>query len=119
MIDGVTLELHEFPVQKVITPQYKFESEELKLMSEEVERFLSVGIIEVSEHETGEIVSNIFCRRKKSGKIRLIGNFKDLNAEIVYHKFKQATIQDILDMIRPGCFMCSIDLRDAYYCIKV
>lgn len=119
MIDGVTLELHQFPVQKVITPQYKFEAEELKLMSEEVERFLSVGIIEVSEHEPGEIVSNIFCRRKKSGKIRLIGNFKDLNSEIVYHKFKQATIQDILDMIRPGCFMCSIDLRDAYYCIKV
>ena len=119
LIEGVTLELHELPSQQDVIPQYKFEPGEMELMTLEVERFLSMGIIEKSNHEPGEVISNIFCRKKKSGKIRLIGNFKDLNSEIVYHKFKQSTIQNILDLIRPGCFMCSIDLTDAYYCIGV
>ena len=119
LIEGVTLELHQQPEQLIITPQYKFSTDDLKLMSEEIERFIALGIVEPSEREPGELISNVFCRKKKSGKIRVIGNFQDLNAEIVYHKFKQNTIQNILDLVRPGCFMCSVDLKDAYYCVGV
>ena len=120
LIDGVTLEFHQIPKQHLVLPQYKFGPEEFSLISQEIDRFLAAGIVEPSEvNEPGEIISNIFCRRKKSGNIRVIGNFKDLNSEIVYHKFKQSTIQNTLDMIHPGCYMCSIDLTDAYFCVKV
>ena len=120
LIDGVTLELHQIPKQSIVLPQYKFEKEDLRLMSSEIDRFLAANIIEPSVgNETGEVISNIFCRKKKSGNIRIIGNFKDLNSEIVYHKFKQTTIQNTLDMIWPDCYMCIIDLRDAYFCVNV
>ena len=66
----MTLELHELPSQQDVIPQYKFEPGEMELMTLEVERFLSMGIIEKSNHEPGEVISNIFCRKKKSGKIR-------------------------------------------------
>ena len=81
--------------------------------------FKDRGIIEVSSHEPGEIISNLFCRKKKSGGIRLIGNFKDINAAITYHKFKQTTTADVLYMVRPNQYMCSIGLKDAKYCINV
>ena len=82
-------------------------------MDEEVQNFKDRGIIEVSSHEPGEIISNLFCRKKKSGGIRLIGNFKDINAAITYHKFKQTTTADVLYMVRPNQYMCSIGLKDA------
>ena len=119
IIDGVTFEMADLPSQNIVYPEYRFDSVTKNLMDKEILEFVSKNIVEKTVHEEGEIISNIFPRTKKSGKTRIIGNFKDLNAEICYHKFKQTTIQTIIDMMRPNQFMCSIDLTDAYYCIKV
>ena len=83
-------------------------------MDIEIAGFPNRGIIEPSFHEPLETISIIFPRRKKSGKIRIICNFKDVNRDIVYRKFKQTTVQGVLNNVRPNAFMCSIDLSDAY-----
>ena len=119
LIKGVTFELDSLPSQQFYLPEYRFDYDTKKCMDDEVLLFIDRGIIEETSHEAGEIISNLFCRKKKSGAIRLIGNFKDINAVITYRKFKQTTTVDILDMVRPGQFMCSVDLKDAYYCINV
>ena len=29
------------------------------------------------------------------------------------------TIETVISMMTPGCFMASIDLKDAYYCVSI
>ena len=70
-------------------------------------------------HENGQFISPIFCVPKKDGKIRLILNLKQLNSFVAYHHFKMETIQSILAMITPNCWMASIDLKDAYYSVRI
>ena len=119
IIEGVTFELADLPIQKTTRPEYKFDSITKLKMTEQIEKFKEHNIIEKVDNEEGQIISNIFPRKKKSGEVRIIGNFKDINEEICYHKFKQTTVQAIIDLLRPNQFMCSIDLKDAYYCISV
>ena len=119
MVDGVSFEFSDFPSQVSAPRIFHFDKKLKQDMDVEIAGFLNRGIIEPSCHEPLEIISNIFPRRKKSGKIRIIGNFKDINEDIVYRKFKQTTVQDVLNNVRPNAFMCSIDLSDAYYSINV
>ena len=75
-------------------------------------------IIEV-EHESDEFISPIFVVPKKNGEYRMILNLKKLNENIVYHHFKMDTFESSLKLIKPGCFMASVDLRHAYYSIPI
>ena len=72
-----------------------------------------------SEQEYGEILSPIFLRAKLDGSHRLILNLKRPNKFITKLHFKMETINSILNLITPGCFMKSIDLKDAYYSVKI
>ena len=49
----------------------------------------------------------------------MILNRKSLNKFVAYHHFNMDTFQTAVKLIRPGCFMASVDLRDAYYSIPV
>ena len=49
----------------------------------------------------------------------MILNLKSLNTFVAYHHFKMYTFLTAIKLIRPGCFMASIDLKDAYYSIPV
>ena len=49
----------------------------------------------------------------------MILNLKKLNEDITYHHFKMETLQAALKVVTPGCFMASIDLKDAYYTVPV
>ena len=118
-IKGVTFDFHEIPRQEEVHREYKFHEVIKNKIDEEINNFLSRGIIEHSKIENNQVISNIFCRNKPSGEIRIIGNFHDLNAQIIYKKFKQTTVSAVLDMVTPGCFMTSIDLKDAYYCLAI
>lgn len=40
-----------------------------------------------------------------------------MNEFVDYHHFKMDTFQTALKLIQPGCFMASVDLKDAYYSI--
>ena len=64
-------------------------------------------------------VSPIFTTEKKDGSHRLILNLKHFNDCIRYVHFKMENLQDVFDLIKPGVWMASIDLRDAYYTIPV
>jgi hypothetical protein len=49
----------------------------------------------------------------------MILNLKPFNEFVDYNHFKMDTFQTAMKLIRPGCFMASIDLKDAYYSIPV
>ena len=46
-------------------------------------------------------------------------DLKKLNESITYHHFKMDTFETALKLIKPNCFMASVDLRHAYYSIKM
>jgi hypothetical protein len=56
---------------------------------------------------------------KKDGTHMMILNLKQLNEHVAYHHFKMDTIQTALKLMHPGCFMASVDLKDAYYSVPV
>ena len=66
-----------------------------------------------------EYISNIFTRPKKNGAYRVILNLKQLNEQVDKHHFKMDTIHTCVQLITPGCYMASLDLRDAYYSVPI
>jgi hypothetical protein len=81
--------------------------------------FLERGIIVISDHEEGEFISNVFLREKKDGSFRMILNLKDFNQFIPYHHFKMDNINSCICLMKPLCYMASIDLKDAYFSLPV
>ena len=59
-------------------------------------------------------ISPIFTTEMKDGSTRLILNLKQFNHYIQYKHFKMENLQDVLDLMKPGVWMASIDLR--YFC---
>ena len=51
--------------------------------------------------------------------MRIILNLNKLNSFVAHHHFKRETIQHILHMSTPNCWMASVDLKYAYYSVKV
>ena len=100
-------------------PHSSFTEFEQAIIDNEIEKFLQKGIIRLSSFEDGQVISPIFTRPKKDGSHRVIFNLKRLNESVSYHHFKMDTLETAIKLIRPSCFMTSIDLKDAYDSIPV
>ena len=96
-----------------------FSEIEQTIINNEVEKFLFKGIIRLSSHEGGQVISLIFTRPKKDGSHRVIFDLKKLNESVTYHHFKMNTLETAIRLMRPGGYMTSIDLKDAYYSIPI
>ena len=83
----------------------------------EIKVLFSKRIIEKYEHEIGEYISPTFTQLKPDGSNRLLLNLKKINHEMLHIYFKMETLQSVLEFVTPGCFMASLDLKDAYYSI--
>ena len=42
-----------------------------------------------------------------------------MNQYVKYYHFKMTTLEFILDLVTPNCYMASIDLKDAYFAIHI
>ena len=82
-------------------------------------KFEQKGVIVETEHEEGEILSNIFIRPKADGSHRLILNLSRLNEHVDKITFKMETLKSALQMISKGCYFAKIDLKDAFYSISI
>ncbi|XP_068674488.1 uncharacterized protein [Montipora foliosa] len=83
----------------------------------EISKLLLKGVIERTCLTGNGFVSNVFVRPKKDGTYRMILNLKSLNEFVVYQHFKMNNILTALKLMRPKCFMASVDLKDAYYSV--
>ena len=102
---------------KARSPQ--FSDEGSNLIKDEIDKLLTKGVIKETCHEEKEFVSPIFICHKSNGGIRLILNLKQLNKNIEYQHFIRESINTILNLITKDCFMALIDLKGAYYSIKI
>ena len=105
------------PLFSATRPHSSFTEVEQTIIDDEIEKFLQKGIIRLSSFDDGQVISPIFTRPKKDGSHRVIFNLNRLNESVSYHHYKINTLETAIKLIRPSCFMTSIDLKDAYYSI--
>ena len=100
-------------------PRSFFNVKEEQIIEAEIQKLLEMKVLIEVEHHSDEYLSTIFVVPKKDGEYRMILNLKTFNENIDFHHFKMDTFESALKLIRPGCFMASVDLRHAYYSIFV
>ena len=97
----------------------RFNSSECEVIDGEIQNLLKKNMIRPCPNVEGEIISNIFLRPKKDGSHRLILNLKNLNQFAEYKHFKMDSLHTILRLMKKGCYMASLDIKDTYYTIPV
>ena len=85
----------------------------------EIAKLVSKEVLQITTRVPDCFILNTLIRPKKDGAFRMILNLKPLNKFVDYHHFKMDTFRTALKLIRPGCFMASVDLKDAYYATPI
>ena len=117
MVLGMHIELTDKPVQSKHPFPIPFSAEETEFMDNHVKELPMKNVITKTFPEKGDFVSTMFLRPKPNGKFRMILNLKKFNWFVEYNKFKMDTLQFMLTLVTPSCFMGSIDLTDVYHVI--
>jgi len=123
IVSNCHIEFEDVPTQKrwslVHSIENKISPMEKTVIDTQIIDFVNKKIIKYSEQEEGQIISPIFLRPKPDGSHRVIFNLKGLNESVVYHHFKLDTLEATLPLVTPGCYMTSLDLKDAYYSVPI
>ena len=118
MVSGQYIEFDTKPCQTHPPALKFFSAAENVIISTEVANLLQKAVIVETSHKPGEFISSIFVRPKKDGSHRMILNLKNLNRHVQYNHFKMDTLQSVIGLMTPNCFMASVDLKDVLcpYC---
>ena len=107
-IKGCIIEFTDTPCQISTPYERNFTLVEEQLIDVEINRLLIKNIIIEITH----------LRLKKYGGHRLILTLKNLNEKVKKHYFKMQTYTSALTLVTTkGCYMASIDWKDAYYSV--
>ena len=120
LLGGASLQFEDRPTQDRLPHEIQFTGNFKNLVQKELDKFLTQGIIEHTQFKTGDFISNLFARPKKTpGEIRLILNLKKLNVFVPTIHFKMESLDIALKMLRPDMYMASIDLTNSFYHLLV
>ena len=115
---GLKLEFSdEKPIKHSIHTS-KFNKIEEAAIEAEIDKLLHKKVI-VPTDPYGGFTSGVFTRPKKDGSLRFILNLKNLNKFVGYKHFKMESIYNVFDLITPGAYMASVDLKDAFFSIPI
>lgn len=91
------------------------------LMDEAISHLLEIKAIQrVPDTQAGRgFYSQVFLVPKSSGGWRPILDLKRLNHFVTYRRFKMQSLRNILDGVRRGDLLCSVDLTEAYLHVPV
>ena len=109
----------EYPTRTGQPNKINFSAAEIMTIDAEIAKLVTREVLQVTNRVPDGFISNIFIRPKKDGAFRMILNLKALNKFVDYHHFKMDTFRTALKVIPPGCFMASVDLKDAYFSIPI
>jgi len=118
-VTGCKIDFENYPKQTFRPRSIPFGKNETAIIDSELATLQEKGVLKLSEKEPGEYISTIFTRPKKNGSYRLILNLKKLNEDVDYFHFKMDTLHTCVALMTPGCYMASLDLRDAYYSVPI
>ena len=117
IVSGVKVETNkEFIDTKLF---YPFKHKHSKVIDEEVNKLIEKQVIKRVPFDESLILSPIFLVNKKQGGKRLILDLKEFNQYAPYKHFKSEHFETILQLISPGMYMGSYDIKDAYYSVSI
>ena len=95
-------------------PAYCPKSIRGRALEGEVQSLLAKGAIELAPLPSPGFYSRLFVVMKASGAWRPVIDLSTLNLKVHQTSFKMETLQSVLLSVRPGDWMVSLDLKDAY-----
>ena len=107
--------LSECPVS---LPAYSPHSIRGVALNQELQNLLRKGAVEPAPQSPG-FYSRLFLVKKASGSWRPIIDLSTLNHFVTSSRFHMETLRSVLNSIRPGDWMISLDLQDAYLQVPV
>ena len=93
--------ISQIPEQVVKPGQINCSITDRDIISQEIAKLLSKGVIEIAHNPDSGFISTVFVTPKKDGSYRMILNLQQLNKFVVYQHFKMDNIQTALRMVRP------------------
>ena len=117
VVKGYKLELDCKPVQHKPPPPLIMSKKDITLTQTEIEKLVIKGAIVPVAPCDRQFLSQLFLVPKKDGSSRPVVNLKALNKFITRKKFKIEGAHLLRDLLRPGDWMASIDLKDAYFSV--
>ena len=118
-VKGQFIEFTTTPYQDRVPAQKKFCAVESTIIQSEINKLLQKEVIKPARNEPEQFISTIFLRPKPDGTHRMILNLKQLNRSVKYEHFKMDTLWIVIRMMKPNCYMASIDIKDAYYSVPI
>lgn len=106
-------------VQKIIPKNQNFSNSEINNLKAEISKLQASGAVIKCVAVPDQFLSKIFLANKSDGSFRFILNLKNLNSFISTQHFKMEDIRTVTKLITKNCYMATIDLKDAYFLIKV
>ena len=85
-----------------------------KALEGEVQALLTKGALELAPLPSPGFYSRLFMVMKASGAWRPVIDLSTLNLRIQQTSFRMETLQSVLLSVRPGDWLVSLDLKDAY-----
>ena len=90
------------------------------ILDSELRGMIGKGAVHQVSPSKDSVISGYFARPKKTlGKSRPIVSLKYTNRYIRKVPFRMTTTKQIKTWLRPGCYMTSLDLQDAYFSIPI
>ena len=92
---------------------------ETEIITQEVKKLLSKGVIVECSRETGDLVSTVFTRQKNDGTFRTILDLKDLIEFVQYQHSIIELLLDVFKIIKSDAWMASLDLKEVFFTVPV
>ena len=118
VIRGYKLELMATRFQQA-EPAAVVTSSNQELVAEEVQKLLEKGAVKAVDRCPDQFVSRIFLVPKKDDSFRPVINLRPLNQFMATSHFKMESLAMLRDLLRPGDWMASVDLKDAYLSVVI
>lgn len=119
MVKGYQIKWIRKPFQITPTITSVKSVEAFQLMEEEVQGLLEKQAIVVVPPCEDQFISRLFLVQKKDGSQCPVINLKPLNGFVQKQHFKMEGSSMVKDLLQPGDWMCSLDLKDAYYSVAI
>ena len=100
MVQGCPIEFKSMPKELPSAHSFSLKPIEREIISTEVDKLLSKGVIEETTHLEGEFISNIFVRKKKDNTYRMILDLRDLNYSVERKHFKMDTFLSAVNLVK-------------------
>ncbi|MGL5405386.1 MAG: hypothetical protein ACRDAX_01125 [Propionibacteriaceae bacterium] len=98
---------------------YAHRSQKATILQDEVKKMMEKGAVQQVCSPTKGFYSRIFLVPKANGEWRTVIDLSTLNLFIRKTSFKMETPKTVLQAVRIGDFMLTVDLKDAYFQIPV